>query len=101
MKKFKDLSVGDKILFLESSSHFSKEIVEIEENTNGNLIISFSSHEGYIFPKESYYYDLPKLGILIPEQNTSLINLFNLGFIRGQEDIKNRFRQLFDICVEQ
>lgn len=101
MKKFKDLSVGDKILFLEFSSYYSKEIVKIEENTNDNLIISFSSHEGYIFPKESYYYDHPKLGILIPEQNRSLINLFNLGFRRGQEDIKNRFRQLFDICVEQ
>lgn len=100
MKKFKDLSVGDKILFLDSSSHYSREIVEIE-NKNNNLIISFSSHEGYIFPKESYYYDLPRLGMLIPEQNTSLINLFNLGFSRGQEDIKNRFRQLFNICVEQ
>lgn len=100
MKKFKDLSVGDKILFLEYSYHYSKEIVKIE-NTNGNLIISFSSYEGYIFPKESYYYDLPRLGILIPEQNTSLINLFNLGFRKGQEDIKNRFRQLLDIYVEQ
>lgn len=100
MKKFKNLSVGDKILFLEFSSYYSREIVEIE-NKNGNLTLSFSSFEGYIFPKDSYYYDHPKLGILIPEQNKSLINLFNLGFRKGQEDIKNRFRQLFDICVEQ
>lgn len=100
MKKFENLSIGDKILFLEFSSYYSREIVEIE-NKNDNLIIYFSSYEGYIFPKESYYYDHPKLGILIPEQNRSLINLFNLGFRRGQEDVKNRFRQLFDICVEQ
>ena len=97
MIKFKDLKVGDKILYLESYIQHAKEVVSIKSVEGGGLEICFSQTEGYIFQSESYYFEHPRLGIMIPEQNRELITIFNKGFRKGQEDIKYRFKSLFEI----
>lgn len=99
MIKFKDLKVGDKILYLESSRdyNYTKEVVSIKSIEGGRLEVCFSQIEGYIFQSESYYFEHPRLGIMIPEQNRELITLFNRAFRKGQEDIIYRFKSLFEI----
>lgn len=97
MIKFKDLKVGDKILYLENPTQHTKEVVSIKSFGGGGLEICFSQIEGYIFQSESYYFEHPRLGIMIPEQNQELITLFNRAFRKGQEDIKYRFKLLFEI----
>lgn len=97
MIKFKDLKVGDKILYLESSTQYTKEVVSIKSVEGGKLEICFSPIEGYIFRGESYFYDHPRFGIIVPEQNKELEYIFNKGFRKGQEDIKERFKSLFEI----
>lgn len=97
MIKFKDLKVGDKILYLESSTQHTKEVVSIKSIEGGRLEVCFSQIEGYNFQSESYYFEHPRLGIMIPEQNRELIAIFNKGFRKGQEDIIYRFKSLFEI----
>lgn len=97
MIKFKDLKVGDKILYIESSTQYTEEVVSIKSVEGGRLECFLDRFEGYIFQGESYYYDHPILGIIIPEQNQELKYVFNKGFRKGQGDIKERFKLLFEI----
>ena len=106
MKTFKELKVGDKITrFYGNLDRTDITITEIIEKSGGSITLSYGPGEyqkyhnlnpgGYLSINRRY--NCSRSEVIIPSENSPLIDLYEAGFNNGVRDIQNKLQDLIGI----